>query len=142
MWLPRLDFLQNLYKTRPPPPPPQKDKNKHHSISILYLSGESSKNMTSRFSSNSPTPSDRDWSTPRTKHQGTNRATSWKPYSARKNATNCTLGNLNSPSINVWHNAVLHSLGQNSKHSHLTTHRQSGRVLTETTLTTRPTTPR
>ena len=25
------------------------------------------------------------------------------PYSARKNATNCTWGKLNSPSINVWH---------------------------------------
>ena len=25
------------------------------------------------------------------------------PYSARKNAINCTLGKLNNPSINVWH---------------------------------------
>ena len=65
-------------------------------------SGESSKNMTSRCSSNPPTPSDRDWSTPRTKHQVTNRAMLTMPYSARKNAINCTSGKLNSPSISLF----------------------------------------
>ena len=67
-------------------------------------SGESSKNIACRYSLNLPTPSDRDWSTPRTKHQDTNRAMSSMPYSARKNAINCTLGKLIRPIINVWHN--------------------------------------
>ena len=103
------------YQTGPSPKPLENETPKKKRIemnitaflSCVFLefwknSGESSKNMTSRCSSNPPTPSDRDWSTPRTKHQDTNRAMSSMPYSARKNAINCTLGKLNSPSINVW----------------------------------------
>ena len=73
-------------------------------LEFWKISGESSKYMTSQCSSNPPTPSDKDWFTPRTKHQDPNRAMLSMPYNAINNALNCTLGKLSSPSINIWLN--------------------------------------
>ena len=76
----------------------------HICLKFKKNSGESSKNMTSPCSTNPPTPTDRDWSTLRTKHQDTKKAMLSMPYSARKTAINYILVKLSSPSINVWYN--------------------------------------
>lgn len=101
------------YGLRPRKYPPQvkvKRKNRtvfkqrsKHGVTQKFQknSGESSENTTFQYSSNPPTHSDRNWFTQRARRK--QRKLSML-CSARRNAKNCTLGKLNSPSINEWAN--------------------------------------
>ena len=106
-------------QTGPSPRPPgnekkrrkkEEDRNNRHSISIPYMSGVlkdlggilQKHDILVRFKP-SNTLKQR-LVTPRTKQQDSNKAMSPMPNRARRNAINCTLGKLNSLSINERHN--------------------------------------